>query len=383
MNLFPLVDPIPLPAPVWLMKALHIVTLSLHFVVVEMLLGGLLLAVLLPLLNRSGAGQAAAAAIARRLPIVMTYVINFGVPPLLFAQVLYGRALYTSSVLIGAWWIAIIPILTLCYWLLYRFSAGLDARRPVWWVGLLAWLTTGLIARIFTSNMTLMLRPEVWPTMYRTSAFGSLLPEGDPTLVPRWVFMLTGGFMIGGLWMVYLSARSTMDRVTGQFLARWGGATTAAAGLLYLGSAWTVFAALAPAVQSGLGANPLYVVSGFGWLAMCAVIILIGVWAALQQRVPGLVALSTPGLALVAMLTLTIYRDGLRDVTLLTKGFDVWARTVVTNWSVVAIFLGLFVLGLIVIGWLVTVVAGSKKTFEGVGPEPALGLGKTAAQGVA
>ncbi len=28
----------------------------------------------------------------------MTYVINLGVPPLLFAQVLYGRAIYTSSV---------------------------------------------------------------------------------------------------------------------------------------------------------------------------------------------------------------------------------------------------------------------------------------------
>ena len=36
-----------------------------------------------------------------RLTVVMTFVINLGVPPLLFAQVLYGRALYTSSVLIG------------------------------------------------------------------------------------------------------------------------------------------------------------------------------------------------------------------------------------------------------------------------------------------
>ena len=39
-----------------------------------------------------------ARALARRLTVVMTYVINLGVPPLLFAQVLYGRALYTSSI---------------------------------------------------------------------------------------------------------------------------------------------------------------------------------------------------------------------------------------------------------------------------------------------
>src|SRR5579872_4074409 len=95
---FPAVDPIPLPAPIWLLKLLHIVTLSLHFVAVEMLLGGLLLAAVLSLFRRSEAAHVAARAIARRLSVVMTYVINLGVPPLLFAQVLYGRALYTSTV---------------------------------------------------------------------------------------------------------------------------------------------------------------------------------------------------------------------------------------------------------------------------------------------
>jgi hypothetical protein len=67
MNPYPAVDPIPLPAPMWLLKLLHIVTLSLHFVAVEMLLGGLLLAVLLSLFRKSpqlaghGAGAGAPA----------------------------------------------------------------------------------------------------------------------------------------------------------------------------------------------------------------------------------------------------------------------------------------------------------------------------------
>ena len=54
---FPAVDPIPLPAPIWLLKLLHIVTLALHFVAVEMLLGGLLLAVLFSLFRRSQPGR--------------------------------------------------------------------------------------------------------------------------------------------------------------------------------------------------------------------------------------------------------------------------------------------------------------------------------------
>src|ERR1035437_3668976 len=123
MHLFPAVDPIPLPAPIWLIKLLHIVTLSLHFVAVEMLLGGLLLAVLLSLFRGSPQSMVAARALARRLTVVMTYVINLGVPPLLFAQVLYGRALYTSSVLIGIYWISVILLLMGSYYGLY-VSAG-------------------------------------------------------------------------------------------------------------------------------------------------------------------------------------------------------------------------------------------------------------------
>jgi len=62
---------------------------------------------------------------------------------------------------------------------------------------------------------------------------------------------------------------------------------------------------------------------------------------------------------------LTVYRDGVRDVTLLSKGYDVWDRAVVTNWNVVGLFLVLFVAGLGVIGWLVSVVARAQKTMEG------------------
>ena len=104
MTQFPLVDPIPLPAPVWLFKILHDLTFALHLASVDLLLGGVMLGIAFSLLGRAQA----AGMIMHRLPTLMAFVINLGVPPLLFAQVLYGRALYTSSVLIGAWWISVI-----------------------------------------------------------------------------------------------------------------------------------------------------------------------------------------------------------------------------------------------------------------------------------
>jgi len=255
MPLFPAVDPIPLPAPIWLLKLLHIVTLALHFVAVEMLLGGLLLAVLLSLFRGSPFSMVAARALARRLTVVMTFVINLAVPPLLFAQVLYGRALYTSSVLIGLYWISIIGILMLAYWLLYQFSARLEAGKSAWWVGLIAWLLAGSIARLLSTNMTLMLRPEVWREMYSASAMGAYLPTGDPTLTPRWLLMIAGGLFIAGLWMVYLAGRSTFTAEEKRFVAGLGGKVAAAFGLVYLAAGlWA--ASVQPSVVKSLLVTP-------------------------------------------------------------------------------------------------------------------------------
>jgi hypothetical protein len=365
---YPAVDPIPLPAPIWLLKLLHIVTLSLHFVAVEMLLGGLLLAVLLSLFRGSPSSLVAARALARRMTVVMTYVINLGVPPLLFAQVLYGRALYTSSVLMGVYWISIIGILTLTYWLLYQFTGRLEAGKSAWLTGLSAWVLAGFIARLLSSNMTLMLRPEVWQQMYSASAMGAYLPTGDPTLTPRWLLMMAGGFLIGGLWMVYLSGRSTFTAEESRFVAGVGGKVAALFGVVYLAAGVWAASVQPDAVKAGLGSHWLYRFSGFagcGWLALVVVAILLGAVAGFGKVVSPWLSWGAVLVATLTEIAFTVYRDGVRDLTLLSKGYDVWNRAVATNWGVVAIFLVLFVAGLGVIAWLVSVAAGAKKTMEG------------------
>ncbi|HVN93591.1 MAG TPA: hypothetical protein VMT38_07840 [Terracidiphilus sp.] len=371
MNPYPAVDPIPLPAPVWLLKLLHVVTLSLHFVAVEMLLGGLLLAILLSAFGKSPHARVTARALARRLTVVMTFVINLGVPPLLFAQVLYGRALYTSSVLIGVYWIALIPTLILLYWLLYKFTARLEAGKSAWWVGLIAWLLAGGVARMLSTNMTLMLRPEVWRDMYSASAMGAFLPTGDPTLEPRWLLMMAGGLVIGGLWLVYLAGRTTFTPDERNYLAGLGGKIVVGFGLVYLAAGFWAASVQPDAVKAGLAGHALYPAykfagfAGYGWTALVAVAILVGATAGFGKIATGWLAWSAVLVAVLTEIMLVVYRDGVRDVTLLAKGYDVWDRSVVTNWGVVSLFLVLFVAGLGVVGWLVSVVAHAQKTMEG------------------
>ena len=183
----------------------------------------------------------------------MTYVINFGVPPLLFAQVLYGRAIYTSSVLIGVWWMAVIPLLMFCYWLLYRFIAAIEGGRAAWWIGALAWLIAGSIAKIYATNMTLMLRPEVWRAMYVASPGGAILPPFDPTLTWRWLFMLTGGLTFAGLWMAWLAGSRRIDSALRDFLLSRGGVLAAAATIAQLVAAHFVFHNQPEGVRDGGG----------------------------------------------------------------------------------------------------------------------------------
>ncbi len=373
MNIFPAVDPIPIPAPVWLFKALHIVTLALHFVSVEMLLGGLLVATWLNFLGARGGHNPASAlrlntssSLARRMPVVMTYVINLGVPPLLFAQVLYGPALYTSSVLIGVYWIAVIFLLMACYWLLYRFAAASEAGRAGWWLGLGAWLIAGVIARIYSTNMTLMLRPEVWGTMYSNTAMGIHLPPVDATLTPRWLFMLAGGFTIAGLWLVWLSGRKSLEDSVRSHLATIGGRLAVVMGIVQVAVAFWVLREQPEAVRTGLADYPFYQVAGYAWLIVMVLVLLVGTWTGFGKARAGQASWLCLALGVAAMLSMTTYRDGIRDVTLLSKGFDVWQRTVVTNWSVVGLFLITFVAGLGGVAWLLSVVMRAKPVSEKV-----------------
>jgi hypothetical protein len=371
MHFFPVVDPIPLPAPIWLLKLLHIVTLALHFVAVEMLLGGLLLAVFLSLFRGSPQSIVTARALARRLTVVMTYVINLAVPPLLFSQVLYGRALYTSSVLIGLYWISIIGLLMLAYWLLYQFQARIEAGRSAWWAGLFAWLIAGSVARLLSTNMTLMLKPEVWSSMYSASAAGIFLPPHDPTIEPRWLLMMAGGLFIGGLWLIYLAARTTFNVDEKRFIAGLGGKIAALFGIVYLAAGLWAASVQPEAVKAGLAGHSAYPFyrffgfAGYGWLALVVVAILIATIAGFGKVASGWLAWAGVLTAVLTEIMFTVYRDGVRDLTLLSKGYDVWDRVVVTNWSVVGLFLVLFVAGLGVIAWLVSVVARSKKVMEG------------------
>jgi len=360
MPQFPVVDPIPLPAPIWLFKILHNLTFALHLASVDLLIGGLILALAFSLMGRAQP----AGMIVHRLPTLMAFVINLGVPPLLFAQVLYGRALYTSSVLIGVFWISVIFLLMASYYGLYASAKRADSRRPWSAPGFAALLLILTIAFIYSNNMTLMLRPQAWVSMYHASPTGLQLNRGDPTLLPRWFFFVFGAFPVAGAALVLLALREDLAEDTNRFLTRAGGVAIAAGVVIQSLFAWFAVGDQPSGVMSSVMRDPLYGLFAYLGAALAVVLLGLGAVAFLSRAPNKILAIATALVAFLSVAATVMVRDGIRDYTLRAAGFEVWDRVVVTNWSVVGIFLVLFVAALAVVGYLISVIAKARRLEE-------------------
>lgn len=369
---FPASDPIPLPAPVLVFKLLHATVLTLHFITVQWVLGWLLIGLLWNFGGRligNSTMQESSVKIAKSLPTLMTYLINFGIPPLLFTQVLYGNFLYTSSVLIGAWWISVILLVIVTYSTLYVASERASKARSWWGYGLVALLIAAGIARIYSTNMTLMLRPDLWLDMYRSNPHGTTLPLSDPTLTPRWLCMLAGSLTTGGIALVVMGIWQRNSAAVKGFMVLNGGWIVGLGVVVQSLLALQVLKVQPAAVLTKLGENPLYAILPKVWVGLAALVLVIGLFAVLRrEKSGGLLATLAALVGFLLTTTLVVYRDGIRDLTLLTAGFDVWSQKVVPNWPIVSLFLGVFVIGLLFLGWLVLIAVKAKPNTEEVHP---------------
>jgi hypothetical protein len=202
-SIIPTADTIPVH---WLwFEVLLIFTFFIHMILMNFLLGGSLLTVwdmLRGKLEKKASGS---------IPTLVALTVNFGVPPLLFVQVLYGHLFYSSSVMLAVPWILVIPILILAYYGAYLFVRKWE-RAPGWSrAGLVvSSLFLLYVAFLLVNNNTLALRPERW-SQFAGSPGGWNLNLGEPTLWPRYLHFLLSALAIGALGRAIAYRYSVMD----------------------------------------------------------------------------------------------------------------------------------------------------------------------------
>ncbi|MFH0882650.1 MAG: hypothetical protein V2A56_06675 [bacterium] len=201
-------SPESIPAPFWLFEILNGLLFLIHILLVNVVLGGSLI-LLVTRLRTGGTelGRTLSGAVCNKLPATLAMAITIGIAPLLFVQVIYGHLFYSSSVLMGWWWLAVIPALILAYYGIYVHNR-MGTSKPQ--LGTFAIAVSAIIflyiSFTYSNNLTLTERPEVWGA-YLGSRGGTLLNIGDPTLFPRWLHFVTASVAIGGLFMAYVWRR--------------------------------------------------------------------------------------------------------------------------------------------------------------------------------
>jgi hypothetical protein len=194
--------PTPETIPVsWVcLKSLLMIVFPLHLLFMNAMLGSTVIALYTGLIN-DRASRELSRRLAGIIPYLVAFAVNLGVAAFLFIQVLYGQFFYTSSILMAAFWLAVIPLLMTAYYLLYlydfRFDSLGNARVIAVAVAVLIFLS---IAFIYSNNMTLMLAPQRW-SAYFTNPAGTLLNLAEPALWPRYLHFMIGGSAIGALFV--------------------------------------------------------------------------------------------------------------------------------------------------------------------------------------
>lgn len=331
--LIPAPDTIPVPWG-WFDALLHI-TFVAHILLMNVVVGGAAIALAAHL---RGSNTTLAKDLSTKMPTALALTINMGVAPLLFLQVLYGNFVYTSSVIMAAWWLSIIILVMAAYYGLYIYDFRFDTSgaRPLLIAVPLALLVC--VGFLFSNNMTLMLDPARWTAWFDNRA-GTLLNLGDPMLLPRWLHFMVGALAVGGL-AVALLGRTKGDQDYVRTGLTWFTRSTLAQ--LVFG-VWFLLSLPDPALKQFLGGNITSALLLTGALILAAASLV----TAFRGNVPGTLLWTVLTVAAMALV-----RDRLRDI-LLSPYQDIRSLAVTSEYSPMVLFLAVFLLAIPVVAWLV------------------------------
>ncbi|HOW69612.1 MAG TPA: hypothetical protein PKY77_03340 [Phycisphaerae bacterium] len=365
----PSLDPLGIPGPPLLFVGLQMLTLVLHLLFMNLVVGGQVLALVLNIAALTGRREANPMAniLYQTTPAALSMAITMGVAPLLFLQVLYGPYFYSANLLLGFAWFSLVVVLLLGFYLTYllslRGSNGLQKRLGRWderpgrrlVVGLLTTAAVLWVAWILTINHELAINPKLWAQDGEWASPRWYVPASST--IPRYLHSMVGATAIGGLWAAAIgwwrARRETGPAEVNAALVGFGltaaGVLTAVQivlGLLFLlsldkavfgqlmgfkgllGSVWTI--ALLPAI--------------------CLPVVLV---YAVLRRGEFKWFVAAGGLAMVVFIGMAFGHEQVRFASLAANspgGFELSRWSVYPQWALMVVFLVLLVIGLGVVG---------------------------------
>ena len=349
-TLIPVPDLIPV-AWGWLQFFL-ILTFVLHILFMNAMLGSSIIALFTDL-NNGSENLAVVRDVSLKLPYTIAFTVNMGVAPFLFLQVLYGHFVYVSSLLMAVYWLSVVGLLIVAYYSAYVYNFKFDiigSSRTIFIT--LTVLLLLVVAFMCSNNMSLMLTPDKW-TQYFSNPGGTILNLSEPTLFPRYFHFVTASIAVGGLFVA----------LVWKFKERRGHAN--AKDKIATGMKWFTYATL---VQIILGfwfliSLPEEIMLLFlGGNSLATLLFLVGLSGAILILVFGSKNMVWPGVGalLFTVVTMVLIRDIVRTAYL-KPFFSVSSLKLVPQYSPMILFLVVFVIGLILVAYMLKLAARANK----------------------
>lgn len=331
---------------------LLMLTFPLHLIAMNAMLGTALTAFIAHLFP-GRAHHELSHELAKALPFLVAFTVNLGVAPLLFVNVIYGHLLYSSTVMMGLFWLAVIPLVIIAYYLAYIY----DFRfKKLGNLGLFAVLVVlvllMMVGFIFSNNMTMMISPASWVRWFTTPG-GTLLNLSDPTLLARYLHMMTGSLAVGGLVVALYSSTFLKNE-----------ADVSEAGITLGMHIFSWLTLLQVCVGTWfLLILPTEVMKRFmGGDLVSTVLLAVGLLIALATLVTGFKRMVWPAafFTLPLVYVMSFMRDSVRT-GYLAPYFDMTKVPVTVQWSPLIFFLVTLVVGIVLIIWMLSKLPGMKK----------------------
>jgi hypothetical protein len=349
-----------IPAPFWFVEFFKVLGFTLHMGPMHLWFAGIITAMLLHQLGGEPARRWSRR-LMRQMPIIVALGINFGVVPLLFIQLAYYTFFYTATILMAWFWLAVIGLLIPAYYGVYYYAWGWKDDEPVaprrQAVG---WLSAGLfiaISFLYANAMSLMTNLDGWFDVWRGhsvagAALGTGLNLADPTLWPRWLLMFGLALGTTAAWMV-VDAAWFANRESDEYHAwvRQFAPALAAVGVVWAAAAgsWYVFGTWPGELRETMFGGwlmPLTLATGAAGGLPLVLMLTLG------RTQPGRMTATVIGLAQFGVLGINaISRQVVQNLEI-GRYFDVAAQPTSVQWGPLAMFLGVFVVGVIVILWM-------------------------------
>jgi len=222
-----------LSAPIQLITVLHLLTLSLHFLAMNLLLGGVIIVLIAGI--RKQWDDPTLVKFVKLFPVAMAATITLGIAPLLFLQLVYHRQVYAAAIVSGWFWLLVPAVALVVYYLLYRTSLKGDRTGKLSVPALLVALAGLLyISLVYSSVLAMAERPKLIHELYAQDQSGWVWNPAIGSYLLRWLHMILGALAVGGYWIGAIGKNSPVAYQTGKRFYVTGVAVAAVAGSAYL-----------------------------------------------------------------------------------------------------------------------------------------------------